>query len=73
MSQYPTLCGFSHSLATACGFASCEDDVLIWGVDSESVDPPYPVYGGIFREEAVMLLRRFYVQENEKGTCWGLH
>jgi tRNA-specific adenosine deaminase 2 len=33
----------------------------------ESVDPPYPVYGGIFREEAIMLLRRFYVQENEKA------
>jgi tRNA-specific adenosine deaminase 2 len=31
------------------------------------VDKPYPVYGGIFREEAIMLLRRFYVQENEKG------
>ena len=33
-----------------------------------SVDPPYPVYGGLFREEAIMLLRRFYVQENEKGA-----
>lgn len=31
------------------------------------IDPPYPVYGGLFREEAIMLLRRFYVQENEKG------
>lgn len=26
-----------------------------------------PVYGGIFREEAIMLLRKFYVQENEKA------
>jgi tRNA-specific adenosine deaminase 2 len=25
------------------------------------------VYGGIFREEAIMLLRKFYVQENEKA------
>ena len=32
-----------------------------------AVDPPYPVYGGIYREEAIMLLRRFYVQENEKA------
>jgi len=32
-----------------------------------SIDPPYPVYGGIFREEAIMLLRRFYVQENDKA------
>jgi tRNA-specific adenosine deaminase 2 len=37
----------------------------------EGVDPGYPVYGGLFREEAIMLLRRFYVQENEKGEiCW---
>ena len=34
---------------------------------SPNVDPPYPVRGGIFREEAIMLLRRFYVKENEKG------
>ncbi|KAI9736291.1 MAG: tRNA(adenine34) deaminase [Cirrosporium novae-zelandiae] len=32
-----------------------------------SVDPPYPAIGGIFREEAIMLLRQFYIQENEKG------
>lgn len=31
------------------------------------IDPPFHVYGGLFREEAIMLLRRFYVQENEKG------
>lgn len=35
---------------------------------SPSIDPPYPIYGGIFRKEAIMLLRRFYIQENEKGT-----
>lgn len=35
---------------------------------SSGVDKPYPVYGGIFREEAIMLLRKFYVQENEKGV-----
>ena len=34
-----------------------------------SVDRPFPVYGGLFREEAIMLLRRFYVQENDKGEC----
>ena len=34
----------------------------------KGIDPPYPVYGGLFREEAIMLLRRFYVQENDKGT-----
>lgn len=32
-----------------------------------AIDPPYHIQGGIFREEAIMLLRRFYVQENEKA------
>lgn len=32
-----------------------------------SKDLSYEVHGGIFREEAIMLLRRFYVQENEKA------
>nr|KMM68777.1 tRNA-specific adenosine deaminase subunit TAD2 [Coccidioides posadasii RMSCC 3488] len=32
-----------------------------------AIDPPYTVYGGIFRNEAIMLLRRFYIQENEKA------
>lgn len=36
--------------------------------DSPAIDPPYGITGGIFRKEAIMLLRRFYVQENEKGT-----
>lgn len=31
------------------------------------IDSTFPCYGGLFREEAIMLLRRFYVQENEKG------
>jgi tRNA-specific adenosine deaminase 2 len=37
-----------------------------------AIDPPYPVHGGLQRKEAIMLLRRFYIQENEKGmliTC----
>ncbi|KAH8690979.1 cytidine and deoxycytidylate deaminase zinc-binding domain protein [Talaromyces proteolyticus] len=29
-----------------------------------SVDPPYPAHQGIFPKEAIMLLRRFYIQEN---------
>ncbi|KAJ6018088.1 hypothetical protein N7451_001467 [Penicillium sp. IBT 35674x] len=32
-----------------------------------SIDPTYPVYGGLFQQEAIMLLRRFYIQENEKA------
>lgn len=34
---------------------------------SPSVDPPFEAQGGLFREEAIMLLRRFYIQENGKG------
>ncbi len=33
----------------------------------EAVDPPYPVSGGWLREEAIMLLRRFYIQTNING------
>ncbi|KAJ5464679.1 tRNA-specific adenosine deaminase subunit tad2 [Penicillium daleae] len=32
-----------------------------------SIDPTYPVYGGLFQKEAIMLLRRFYIQENDKA------
>lgn len=32
-----------------------------------SVDKPFPAYGGLFRDQAIMLLRRFYVQENGKA------
>jgi hypothetical protein len=38
---------------------------------SSSIDPSYPVYGGLFEKEAIMLLRRFYIQENEKGKELG--
>lgn len=38
---------------------------------SSSIDPPYPVYSGLFEKEAIMLLRRFYIQENEKGKDLG--
>ena len=34
---------------------------------SPSIDKPFAATGGIFREEAIMLLRRFYVRENGKG------
>lgn len=32
-----------------------------------NLDPGYPSYGGIYRKEAIMLLRRFYIQENENA------
>lgn len=39
---------------------------------SLSVDRAYEASGGFFRDEAIMLLRRFYVQENEKGKHYPL-
>ncbi|EDN11212.1 hypothetical protein HCAG_07665 [Histoplasma mississippiense (nom. inval.)] len=33
---------------------------------SPGIDPPYGLTGGLFRKEAIMLLRRFYIQENER-------
>jgi tRNA-specific adenosine deaminase 2 len=44
-----------------------QHDTYVLTSHSPSVDKPYPVTGGIFREEAIMLLRKFYVQENEKA------
>jgi len=32
----------------------------------------FEVSGGWLREEAIVLLRRFYVQENGKGECYFL-
>lgn len=29
--------------------------------------PTYKVYGGLFRQQAIMMLRTFYIQENEKA------
>ncbi|RMZ92538.1 hypothetical protein DV736_g201, partial [Chaetothyriales sp. CBS 134916] len=34
---------------------------------NKSLDPPYKSYSGIYRKEAIMLLRRFYIQENENA------
>jgi tRNA-specific adenosine deaminase 2 len=35
--------------------------------DGGNVEPGYPVEGGYLRDDAVSLLRRFYVQENGRG------
>ncbi|KAE8552876.1 hypothetical protein EYB25_004255 [Talaromyces marneffei] len=31
------------------------------------IDPRYPVHSGIFKNDAILLLRRFYIQENENA------
>lgn len=33
----------------------------------KGLEEGYPSYGGIFRKDAIMLLRRFYIQENENA------
>lgn len=35
---------------------------------SPGVNRPFEAQGGRFRDEAIILLRRFYVQENERGV-----
>jgi hypothetical protein len=41
-------------------------------VDSYRMDhpvhPPYEAKGGFLRDEAIMILRRFYITENTNGT-----
>lgn len=32
--------------------------------------PPYASYGGYYREDAIMILRRFYMTENTKGPSY---
>jgi tRNA-specific adenosine deaminase 2 len=34
-----------------------------------SIDPPYASHGGLYRKEAIMLLRRFYIQQNQKAPA----
>ena len=48
-------------------FENFDNSMTADQLTSFALDPSYPVHGGLFREEAVMLLRRFYIQENEKG------
>jgi tRNA-specific adenosine deaminase 2 len=34
--------------------------------------PPYRATGGLLREEAIMILRRFYITENTNGRKLGV-
>jgi hypothetical protein len=36
------------------------------------IHPSYPAFGGYLREEAIMILRRFYITENTHGE-WEHH
>ncbi|KAL4877253.1 cytidine deaminase-like protein [Aspergillus karnatakaensis] len=57
-----------RSVYYGCGNERFGGTGSILSLHSDSaIDPPYPVYGGLQRKEAIMLLRRFYIQENEKA------
>lgn len=40
---------------------------LIWGRELLDTHPPFVAEGGYYREEAIMMLRRFYMSENQNG------
>lgn len=42
------------------------------GGDGGNIEPGFEIEGGWGRDEAVALLRRFYVQENGRGKCFPL-
>ncbi|EXJ81123.1 hypothetical protein A1O3_07411 [Capronia epimyces CBS 606.96] len=56
-----------------CVYFGCGNDRFggngsVLAVNSDrGLEEGYPSYGGIFRKEAIMLLRRFYIQENENA------
>lgn len=56
-----------------CVYYGCGNDRFggngsVLAVNSDKgLEKGYPSYGGIFRKEAIMLLRRFYIQENENA------
>ncbi|WFD17805.1 hypothetical protein MCAP1_000014 [Malassezia caprae] len=44
------------------------NDSVEMGLDALSYNPPYESQGGYLREEAIMILRQFYMTENTKGA-----
>ena len=48
--------GLADVLPKMCSFASSEY-------------PPLRIHEGYYREEAILWLRRFYLRENDHGTC----
>jgi tRNA-specific adenosine deaminase 2 len=57
-----------RSVYYGCGNERFGGNGSVLSVHSDpSVDPPYTSHGGLYRKEAIMLLRRFYIQQNEKA------
>ncbi|KAJ1566514.1 tRNA(adenine34) deaminase, partial [Cladochytrium tenue] len=59
--------GDTEALGTGGDGKELDDNVI----DGDDGDPPLLAEGGLFRDEAIMLLRRFYVQENNHGAFYG--
>ncbi|KAJ4523097.1 tRNA(adenine34) deaminase [Exophiala dermatitidis] len=66
-------CIMCASALRQCVYFGCGNDRFggngsVLAVNSDKgLEEGYPSYGGIFRKEAIMLLRRFYIQENENA------
>lgn len=57
-----------RSVFFGCGNERFGGTGTVLSVHSDTtLDRPYPSYGGLYRNEAINLLRRFYMQENEKA------
>ena len=57
-----------RSVYFGCGNERFGGTGTVLSVHSDAMlDRPFPSYGGLYRKEAINLLRRFYIQENEKA------
>lgn len=51
-----------------CGNERFGGNGSVLAIHSDSgIDPSYASHGGLYRKEAIMLLRRFYIQQNERA------
>lgn len=72
-----------NELCTLCVFDECVGErytnglvclycFSIWFSPRLLFSDTFVALGGYLREEAIMLLRRFYITENSNGSSWGL-
>jgi tRNA-specific adenosine deaminase 2 len=50
-------------------FGGCGSTLSVHNQYMETYSPFIDIQHGIFRQEAILLLRRFYLRENERGQC----
>jgi tRNA-specific adenosine deaminase 2 len=57
-----------RSVYYGCGNERFGGNGSVLAIQSDpNIDVGYPSYGGLYRAEAIMLLRRFYIQENDNA------